>query len=522
VTLLPRTLDGRLTGLMLVLIIVINIFYVVLALRTTRIYLQEVDQTLNLNVAANIVNDGWLSHGDVDQAINRISAVNPRIELYVLDPSGNILNSSGLVETVERKSVSLAPIAAFLDQSQKPPILGDDPRDSMRQKIFSVAPVHNGGALAGYLYVVVGGRRYDSVISMLQNSYALRLGLRTMVGGLLVVIAAGLGSFYFLTRRLRRLASQVASFRCGDDRQASADALAKCGSSGDEIDQIAETFATMLRRIDHQMGQLTLADQSRRDFLASVSHDLRTPLSALQGCIETILMKIDNLTKEQTTKYLTLAFKNGERLRDLVDDLFEFSTLDTGDWPLRAEVFSLSDLVQDVCQKFELRAREAGIQLTLNILNRVGLVEGDIGLVERLIDNLIDNAIKFTPPPGSVCVRLISARDQLIVEVRDTGIGIAETDLPHIFEPFYSINHGGETRHGAGLGLAIASRIAGLHHSKIEIESTPGGGTLFRFGLAKLASGGGLRDNGRHCGRVAAAIVVGHHAVEQQARHEGG
>jgi signal transduction histidine kinase len=492
---------------MLILIIVINIFYLVLALGMTRVYVQEVDQTLNLKLATNIVRDGWLTHGDIDQAINRISAINPRIEIYVLDRSGKILNSSVPAETVERKSVSLAPIAAFLDQSQSPPILGDDPRDSTRQKIFSAAPLYNGDALAGYAYVVVGGKQYDSVISMLQSSYMLRLGLGTMAGGLLIVIAAGMASFYFLTRRLRRVAEQVATFSCGNDRQASAGAFAKCGSGGDEIDQIAEIFAKMSQRIQHQMQQLVLADQSRRDFLASISHDLRTPLSALQGCIETILMKRNDLTDGQTTKYLTLALKNGQRLRHLVDDLFEFSTLDTGDWPLRTEVFSLADLVQDVCQKFELRAREAGIQLTLDILNGAGLVEGDIGLIERLIDNLIENAIKFTSPPGTVGVRLIPTQNNLIVEVRDTGIGIAETHLPHIFEPFYSINsYEGDAGRGSGLGLAIASRIAGLHHSKIEIESRPGTGTLFRFGLAKFMNDGGtatpsveLLDNGRHC-----------------------
>jgi signal transduction histidine kinase len=119
-------------------------------------------------------------------------------------------------------------------------------------------------------------------------------------------------------------------------------------------------------------------------------------------------------------------------------------------------------------------------------------------------------------------VRLIPAQDHYLVGVRDTGIGIAEAHLPHIFEPFYSVNHDGEARRAVGLGLAIASRIAEFHHRKIEIESTPGSGTVFSFGLAKLANGGGLRDNGGHCGRVAAAIAVGHHAVEQQARHEGG
>jgi two-component system OmpR family sensor kinase len=487
----PRTLYGRLSALILVLVTLVNVSYVALAFEMTRVYRQEVDQTLNHNIAANIVRDGWLNYGETvdknsfDQAVTLISAVNPRVEIYLLDLSGNILSSSGAPQTGKRKSVSLAPIAAFLQESQTPPILGDDPRDVHERKIFSVAPIYNRTALAGYLYVVVGGQKYDSVASMLRNSYVVRLGLGTMIGGLVIVIIVGLASFNFLTRRLRRLALEVDAYKRSDDQASSSNAEAN--SRSDEIDEIAQTFARMSRRIDNQLHQLKLADQSRRDFVASISHDLRTPLSALQGYIETIMMKKKTLSREQSNTYLAAAFKNGEKLRNLVDNLFEFSTLDTGDWPVRRHVFSLTDLVQDVCQKFELRAREAGIRFTVNLVNGAALIQGDLRLIERLLDNLIDNALKFTSPGGSVNVSLASAQKQVIVEIRDTGIGIGEAQLTRIFEPFYSARSETEDRNGgAGLGLAIASRIAELHRTKIEVQSTPGAGTLFRFALAMV------------------------------------
>ena len=487
--LLPRTLYGRLSVLILVLVILAGFFYIALALEIMRVYREEVDQTLNRNIAANIVRDGWLKYGETvdkstfDQAVAAISAVNPRIEIYLLDLSANIMSYSGPQENLKRNSVSLLPISAFLQGSQNPPILGDDPRDVSDQKIFSVARIYNGDALAGYVYVVVGGQKYDSVTSMLQNSYVVRLGLGTMLGGLVIVIVVGFASFSFLTRRLRRLAAEVDAYRRSDDQPIPSTISVDHGR--DEIDQIVETFAKMSQRIDNQLHQLQLADKSRRDFLASASHDLRTPLSALQGYIETVLMKTDTISTDQVRTYLTLAFKNGQKLRHLVDELFEFSTLDTGEWPLRPEVFSLADLVQDVCQKFELRAREADIRFVINIIDGAALVEGDVGLVERLLDNLIDNAIKFTPPGGSVDIRLLAVRNHVIVEIRDTGIGVDREHLPYIFEPFYSItSHGDDVNGGAGLGLAIASRIAELHRSKIEVESTPGRGTLFRFALA--------------------------------------
>jgi two-component system, OmpR family, sensor kinase len=151
--------------------------------------------------------------------------------------------------------------------------------------------------------------------------------------------------------------------------------------------------------------------------------------------------------------------------------------------------FSLSELVQDTWQKFELRARQAGVHFAISLAHGPVLVEGDVGLIQRILDNLIDNAIKFTPSGGSVNVLLETALSRAIVEIRDTGIGVGQEHLPHIFEPFYSITSRAINAHsGAGLGLAIAWRIAELHHSKIEVESAPGEGTSFRFGLELIAN----------------------------------
>jgi signal transduction histidine kinase len=483
--------------LILVLVTLVNLFLIAVALEMARVYREEVDQTLNRNLAANIIKDGWLDYGETvdkdtfSQAVNRIGAVNPRIEIYLLDLSGNILSYSGSPETLKRRSVSLTPIAAFLDQLKELPILGDDPRDINERKIFSVAPIYNRNAVTGYLYVVVGGKKYDSVTSMLQNSYVLRLALATSVGGLLVAVAAGLAAFNFLTRRLRRLAKQVDAFRRSDGQQTNSSTAANAGSGSDEIDQIADTFAKMSQRIDSQLYELKVADETRRDFLASVSHDLRTPLSALRGYIETILMKTDSLSDEQKTRYLTLALKNGEKLHDLVDNLFRLSILDTGQWPRRSDVFSINDLVREVCQRLELRARQRDILFAIDMARDDALVEGDSGLIERVLDNLIDNAIKFTLPGGCVSVCLETAGDFAIVEIRDTGIGIHQEHLPRIFEPFYCITlRSAHASGGTGLGLTIASRIIELHHSRIEVESTPGEGTIFRFRLALATSDG--------------------------------
>jgi len=186
-------------------------------------------------------------------------------------------------------------------------------------------------------------------------------------------------------------------------------------------------------------------------------------------------MKMLTLSDEQKKQYLELALRNGKKLSHLVEELFEFSTLDAGDRPVRMEAFSLSDLLQDVVQKFELRAHAAGIRLQTSLTQGAPLVQGDVALIERLLDNLIDNAIKHTPRDGTIMIALVPLSDRVAVEVRDSGIGIDREHLPHIFEPFYRIGRGeGDKLDGVGLGLAIASRIAQLHNSKIEVESIPG------------------------------------------------
>jgi len=480
--------------MMLVLMLLISIFYVALTLRMMRAHLQEVDQTLNRDLAANIVNDDWLIRGETinrdsfARAFGRLMAINPSIEVYLLDGAGRILSYSAPPEKVKRQSIALAPIAAFLAGAAEAPILGDDPRDSNGRKIFSVAPIRDGGALAGYLYAVLGGEQYDSVVTMLRRSYVLRLGLYTMAGGLCIVVIAGLTSFSLLTRRLRRLSMAVAAFNASGYREPIAVGEASALGGGDEIDRFAESFAAMSQRIDRQIRQLERADASRRTLMASISHDLRTPLSALQGYVETVLMKTDVLTDEQKTQYLTLALKNGQKLGHLIAELLDYSTLDTGERPLRIEAFSLSDLVQDVAQKFELRASEAGVNVMVEIPPGAALVEGDVGLIERVLDNLIDNAIKFTPSGGTIAIGLTPGSGNTNVEIRDNGIGIAEKHLPHIFTPFYRAGRRAENGPGgAGLGLAIAQRIVELHGGAITVERLADGGTLFAFALPSVA-----------------------------------
>ncbi|MBA2352980.1 MAG: GAF domain-containing protein [Burkholderiales bacterium] len=221
----------------------------------------------------------------------------------------------------------------------------------------------------------------------------------------------------------------------------------------------------------------------RRDLIANVSHDLRTPLAAVRGYLETLLMKGDDLVAETRRNYLQIAVKQSETLGALISELFELAKLDFSGYEIDPEPAQLGDLAQDVVQKFSLAAESKGVTLRADI-EEVGLVRADIGLLERAIDNLLDNALKHTGTGGIVTVSVARHEQHVMVRVSDTGSGIPAKDVAHIFERFYKVDKArGTEPAGAGLGLAIVKRICDLHHSEIKVESAPLTGTTFSFGL---------------------------------------
>jgi len=489
---LPRTLYGKLAAFLLVLFALIGSAHVLLTVFTTKRHIQEVNQQLNRGLAEHLVSAqilmeaGRVNQAALEEVFHMLMVINPNIELYLLGPEGDILAFSAPPATVERERVSLAPIRRFLSGSSVLPILGDDPRGRGRQKIFSVAPIpfaSEGSTVGGYLYIVLASEEYDSVVEMLGQSYILRLSLGMAAVGLLFALLGGLAGFRVLTRRLRALAASMDEFRRrrlgGDD--AGGDGQSR--RSGDELDELARSFEEMARRIDDQMQQLEAEDVLRRELVANVSHDLRTPLATLHGYLETLSLKEATLTPTERAAYLEAAIRHSQRLGRLIDELFELAKMDAGETHPHPEAFSMAELVQDVVQEFQLRAAERGIQLEAHPGVDLPFVEADIGMVERVLENLLENALRYTPERGRVTVRTIPDGPNLHIEIEDTGSGIAPADLPRIFDRFYRAGADGSMAGGSGLGLAISKRILELHGCPIEARSTLGRGTTFAFGL---------------------------------------
>ncbi|HMC22795.1 MAG TPA: ATP-binding protein [Thermoanaerobaculia bacterium] len=476
-----KTLYAKLAAVLLALFCVIGGIYIALTMLTTRLYIDEVNQKLNRTLAATLAREKPLmKNGQIDrsmlhQVFDALMAVNPDIEIYLLDPQGKILAFSAPPGRVKRSSISLGPILKFIDGGRLP-IKGDDPRDPARQKIFSAVRLSGGG----YLYVILGGEDYDSVVQQLRGSYILQLSAVAAVGAVVFALIAALLLFNALTRRLRTLARSMETFK-RSDFSAEVRLPEHRSAGGDEVDRLTATFQEMSARIILQVNKLKEIDLLRRELIANVSHDLRTPLASLQGYLDTLLLKEGQLTPEEQRRFLETASKHSERLGYLVSELFELAKLDAQVTPIRVEPFSIAELVQDVVMKFQLRAEQAGLTLKAEVMPDLPLVSGDIALMERVLENLLDNAIRFTPSGGRVTVSIVRDVGKLSVRVSDTGRGIAEESLPYIFDRFYRGEPTANRDGGAGLGLAIAKRILELHGSSLQAQSRVNAGTTFTF-----------------------------------------
>ena len=483
-----RTLYAKLSLALFFLFLVVGSAFFIVSLYSAYLYQQEVAQRLNKDLAMYIVDEhvrveaGSVDKDSLKDLFHTVMIINPSLELYLLSNEGEVMAHSAQPGKVKRDRVSLQPVEAMMVGEENLPIFGDDPKSVNGHRTFSVAPIISDGVPQGYIYAILGSEQVDYISQLYQKSNIMRIGLSAVMLALLFAFFGGLIIFFFLTRRLRGLSQTMEMFREKGFEQ-SIKGIDDTKSMPDEIDAMSYTFKEMACQIQSQMMQLKQTDALRRELVANVSHDLRTPLASLKGYLEILLVKNGSLSDSERQEFLQIANKNSERLNKLVTELFELAKLDSGDLTLHKETFSLAELVHDVVQKFYLRAEDSDIQLEVDIDAEVPYVEADIGLIERVLDNLIDNALKNTPRKGTITLALNSDGLGVKVNVADNGRGIAEDELPHIFQRYYKKPEHEQAQQGAGLGLAIAQRIVELHGSRLSVKSILHQGTQFDFAL---------------------------------------
>lgn len=415
-----------------------------------------------------------------------VEEINPALEVYLLDPQGNILDHT-LEKAPQAPQVNLAPLRAFLNSHAPLPVYGDDPRlGPGHSNLFSACAIYTQDQLQGYLYVVLHGARSDALAMSVE-----RADIWRSTGSMLTLALLSTGLIYVLvqrlvTRRLQTLAMQLVSFH------AQHEATPPAMGAGDEISLLEHTTVAMQKRINLQFQRLESADKMRRELISNITHDLHTPLANIQGYVETLLLKGDVLSEKERKHFLYIMLRQSRSMGQRIKELFELSKLESGQMQAQMEPFDLGELLSDIVQSYQAQATQRGILLALDpSAQRSAWVRADIAMIERVFQNLIDNALRHTSAQGEVCIAITQDGDAVGVRVRDTGSGIAAADLPHIFERYWTKSNATTSTHASaavssGLGLAIVRKILELHGSIIRVQSQLCEGTEFAFLLPRV------------------------------------
>ncbi len=464
-------------------LIALGLSYVFISGYISNRYLREVNQKLYGDIAESTVKEVQpLVDGEVDTlAIQKIMhgmmLVNPNVEVYLLDTVGSIITYVAPYQKVVLDKVNMAPIHQFIAEKGEMYIEGDDPRHLDKCNVFSVAPLIKDDKLEGYVYIILAGEEQAAVTSSLFGSYMARYGANIFFISLIGALLIGTLAIYLLTRNLSRITDTVIRFKEGDY-----EARIPEDQKGDFV-PLANTFNDMADTINANIEEIKSVERLRRELIANVSHDLRTPLAIMQGYVETLIMKEDTISKEDRVKHLNTVLSSSKRLSKLVGQLFEYSKLEAKQIQPQKEPFFMSELAQDVLAKYKILAEKRNIQLALDRQGELPMVFADVSLVERVIQNLMDNALKFTPDNGKIALELSETNSGIEVKVSDSGPGIPEDQQAHIFERYFKAKNNEHKSSGAGLGLAIVKKILEIHDSTISVSSRPNQGATFAFFL---------------------------------------
>jgi len=410
------------------------------------------------------------------EAAQLILSINPSLSLYVLDSKGGVMGHYDDNSCGTNAQVNVAALESLLRAQPMLPEFIAAPCSGQRS-VFSVARIRYGTQnRPGYLLAVFDDGPRMSMFSMLRTSSITRTSMFAGVLALLISSAVGLLLFALLTRRFSSLTHVVQRFADGDYGQR------VVPGQDDEIGQLGRAFNDMAGTIEAQLNALRENDRQRRDLVANLSHDFRTPLTSLRGYAEQ-LRSADDLSAETRRAHLDAILANTERLTRLAQQLSTLSRLDAGAEQLRIEPFSLAELVHDIVGKFQPQARSARVELRLRNLSDLPRVLADLALIDRALTNLIDNALCATPEGGEVRVSAYRDGDKVMVCVADTGVGMRSEELPLVTQRFYRTATSRTASDGSGLGLSIVAEICERHDSRLVLRSTAGKGTRAQFGL---------------------------------------
>jgi len=288
---------------------------------------------------------------------------------------------------------------------------------------------------------------------------------------LLIVATTVVAAFIFAPARRRLQALEAATVRLG-----AGDLSARAPEGGgDEIAHVAGAFNRMALDLAARDEALRTVDRLRRQMLADVSHELKTPLTAMRGYLETLRMADVDLDAATRERYFETIERETLRLDRIVQDLLDLARLENGVGAMNVRMFAIGKLFEHVVHRHEHEARMREIALRVSVADEADQVLADPDRIEQVVENLVANALRHTPSGGNVDLRATADGSTVVLSIVDSGEGIAAEHLAHVFERFYKVDAARATSaNGSGLGLSIAKAIVDRHHGSIQAASVPG------------------------------------------------
>ncbi len=481
----------KLGVLFLITVLSIGIIYVYVTFFLLDNFYSQTTQKLNANLADHLIEEKFkntspfLDNGTVnvelfDDIMHDMMAVNRAIEVYLLDKKGEVLHSLVLDhddKSKATKKIDLVPVKQFI-ANKEVFILGDDPKDIKSKKIFSAAAFESKGQ-KGFIYILLASESFELVCENLFKGYFSKLMFIALLITMLLAIVIGGLSIVFISKNLLIIMHYVNRFKEGDLNSRIPNA------SKSNLSILATTFNEMADTISFNMNEIYSINTFKKELIATVSHDLRTPLTIIRGYAETLKDGDDKITNQNRKEFLKIIENSTSSISSLVNHLSDYSNLDAKQIKLKPSIFNITELVLDITKRYNIIKEEKKIKILIyHNKDDSQLVYADKSLIERVIQNILDNSFKFTPSDGIISFHIEKRKNGLtIIKIKDTGPGIRKQDRKLIFKKYARTTSAREVQ-GIGLGLAIVKKIMELHNSDVKIyNNDKNRGCSFEFSL---------------------------------------
>ncbi len=439
---------------------------------------QFLDTQMNTMVQnSQIINDWWgqyydgkLSDDDFQGLLLKKAAADHTV-IWLIDAFGRAFLYDPLGQSnIDKASVNSAD---FISDAMNNTVVKriSNVNSSFKDTVMTVAiPLKLGDTIQGAIVVHKAVKDVEVGINAIFRQVFIPLLISVAFAAILVLI---------LSRYIVRPIKDI-SYAAGELSRGNLD-WRVTPKTNDEIGELALSFNKMAE-------ELKIQDGLRNTFIANVSHELRSPLTSVQGFIQGMLDGA--IEPEDRDKYLQIVLSETKRMSTLITDLLNLAKIESGKFPMEYSQFDLNELLLRCLLTFEQRINEKQLEVGINLPDGKMLVWADEDRISQVITNLIDNAVKFTPPGGELKVWTQTAENKVYVSISDTGEGIPVEDQPYVFERFFKVDKShSQNKPGTGIGLSIVKRIISQHGERITLQSVPGKGTTFTFSLTRAFEG---------------------------------